>query len=251
MEDKNYTIIVENVSKSFHLSRKRVSALKKIHDFLTGKYEKKRINVLENISFDVEKGKRIGIIGKNGSGKSTLLRIIAGIYTTDKGTIQKNGKILYLTGFGHGLKPRLTMKENIFLIGAFYGLTSKEIKKRYNDIITFSGLSKFIDSKVSTFSSGMQTRLSISIGLHCISESNPDILLVDEALGGGADLDFQKKSSKKMDDLIKSGATVLIVSHNLNYIRKNCHIVILLDNGKIISVGNPEEVVSLYEKLNK
>ena len=138
------------------------------------------------------------------------------------------------------------MKENIFLSGSIMGLSQKDIKEKFNEIVEFSGLKDYINTKFFKFSSGMQTRLASSIGLHCVAHKNPDILLVDEVIGGGADKEYQEKSLKKMEDLLKSGSTVILVSHNLEAIKEYCDKVIWIDNGYIIAEGNAKEVIERY-----
>lgn len=208
---------------------------------------KEKFEALKDISFSISKGEVVGIVGKNGSGKSTLLRVIAGIYKPDSGTFKTKGEVVYLTGFGQGLRDKLTMRENIFLVGSIMGLSQEDIRKRFEDIVEFSDLREYIDTKVFKFSSGMINRLSFSIGIHCVLHKNPDILLIDEAIsGGGGDIRFQKKSLDKIEELVKGGAAVLLVSHNLDQIRKYCNKAILLDNGKIEKIGNPDDIIEIY-----
>jgi ABC-2 type transport system ATP-binding protein len=250
MNPKITRIKLENISKKFDKNNKNKSALAKLLDALKRNKNKKEIQVLKNISLEAKAGENIGIIGKNGSGKSTLLRIIAKIYLSDKGTLETNGQLIYLTGFGHGLKPKLTMKENIFLSGSILGLSQEAIKERFNEIVEFSELEEYLDTKLFKFSSGMQTRLASAIGMHCITHKNPDILLIDEVMGGGADKNFKEKSLKKMEELLKGGATVILVSHELEAIKKYCDKVIWLEKGEIKIQGNPEEITTAYKDSN-
>lgn len=244
-------IILNNVSKKFKIGAiKNKSALSSFISLFSGREPKKEFFVLKNISLSVKSGESLGVIGRNGSGKSTLLRVIAGIYGINNGFIRMHGKMIYLTGFGFGLNHRLTMRENIFLIGAVMGLSYKEIKNRFEDIVEFSGLREYLDTKVYQFSSGMVARLSVSATLFCVSHTNPDILLIDEAFSGGADIDFQEKSIKKMEELIKKGAAVIFVSHDLESIKKYCDKAILLDKGEIIKEGKSKEVVDYYIRNN-
>jgi ABC-type polysaccharide/polyol phosphate transport system ATPase subunit len=249
MKEKETTIKLENISKTFNRDyKKRENILFRILSFLSGKKNKNKFLVLDNVSLQAKSGENVGIIGKNGSGKSTLLRIIAGIYQANNGKIKTKGKVIYLTGFGQGLKPKLTMRENIFLIGSIRGLSQKEIKQKLNEITEFAGLEDYIDTKVYQFSSGMLTRLSFSITIHCIAHQDPDILLIDEAIGAGADITFQNKAANKMEELIKGGATVILVSHNLGQIKKYCDRVIILENGRIKNIGNPKKIIQIYKK---
>ena len=213
---------------------------------VSGKSEKKDIEVFENISFDVYAGEVLGIIGKNGCGKSTLLRLIAGVYESDSGEIKTNGRVVYLTGMSQGSSPKLTMRENIYLMGSVMGLSQGDIKKRFNEIVEFSGLRDFVDMKVYQFSTGMLSRLNFSIIIHCVKHQNPDILLLDEVLSAGGDIEFQEKATEKMEELIKGGATVILVSHSLDIINKYCDRAILLDKGKVVSSGIPTDVTNFY-----
>jgi ABC-type polysaccharide/polyol phosphate transport system ATPase subunit len=201
---------------------------------------------LDSISFQLFSGEKLGLIGKNGSGKSTLLRTIAGIYKHDEGEIKQLGEVVYISGFGIGLKPRLSMRNNIFLIGAVMGLTRKEIKKKFSAIVAFSELNDFVDTKVYQFSSGMIKRLCFSVVIHCLENKSHDIILFDEVFGSGGDLTFQNKAITKMENLIKTGAAVIIVSHDLEVIEKYCDRVLLLSSGQIIKEGDPKEVISSY-----
>jgi len=245
--EKEIRIELKDIVKKFSIGySKNKSALEKALSFILRKEPKKKFLVLDNISFTAKAGENIGIIGRNGSGKSTLLRIIAGVYIADKGKLKTNGQIVYLTGFGQGLIPKLTMRENIFLTGSIMGLSQSDIKKRFKEIVEFSGLNEYVDTRLQKFSSGMVVRLATSIGLHCISYKNPDILLIDEVLGSGADIDFRKKALEKMEQLLKGGATVILVSHNLEAIKKYCHRVFWIHKGKIIKQGNPKKITESY-----
>ncbi|MDD4804174.1 MAG: ABC transporter ATP-binding protein [Candidatus Pacebacteria bacterium] len=248
MKKKNEKRIeVKNVSKKFSADfRKREGALFNVINSLSGRSLKKEIEILKDISFDLYSGEILGVIGKNGSGKSTLLRLIAGVYEADSGKIETNGKILYLTGFGQGSAPKLTMRENIYLMGSVMGLGQRDIKKRFNEIIEFSGLKDFVDMKVYQFSTGMISRLNFSVIIHCLKHQNPEILLLDEVLSAGGDFEFQEKATNKMEELIKGGASVILVSHDLNTIKKYCNKTLFLDNGKIVETGDSESVIKTY-----
>ena len=240
-------ISLTNVSKKFNLNlRRNKGALEKVIYFISKKQPKEDFWVLRDISFDVQSGKNLGIIGKNGSGKSTLLRIIAGIYSPDQGNLKTQGEVVYVTGFGYGLKPKLTMRENIFLSGSVMGLSQAAIREKFEEVVEFSGLESYLDVKLHKFSSGMGVRLASSIGLHCVSYKNPDVLLIDEVLGTGADIDFQNKASQKIEQLLKGKASVIFVSHNLNAVKKYCNEVLWLDKGKIVAKGDPEQMCQKY-----
>lgn len=244
-------IIIKNLNKKFTIGYKKSdSALSTVINFFKKTSDnKKTIQVADNITFDAGEGEIVGIIGHNGSGKSTLLRLIAGIYEKDSGQISTNGRLIYLNGYGQGLQSRLTMRENIYLMGSFMGLSSGEIKERFSDIVEFSGLKDFIDVKVFKFSSGMVTRLNFSVTIFCIKYHKPEIILLDEVFSAGGDIDFTDKSTKMIEDLLKGGSTVLLVSHDLGLIKAHSNKVIWLEKGKICGIGDPESVVSNYIKL--
>jgi ABC-type polysaccharide/polyol phosphate transport system ATPase subunit len=248
--NKEKNIQVDNVSKKFNIGfKKNQGALARLISFVSGKESRKDLEVLKNISFFTYPGQIIGIIGRNGSGKSTLLRIIAGIYEPGEGCVKTIGKVHYLSGFNNGLSPKLTMEENIYLMGTIMGLGNNEIKERFAEIVDFSGLKDFIYTKVYKFSSGMVTRLSFSTTIHCLEHSDPDILLLDEVFGTGGDIDFEDKAIEKMAEFIKGGATVLLASHSLKIVDNYCEQVMLLDNGKISQFGKPRKVINNYKKL--
>lgn len=247
-------VVVKNVTKRFCRKIKKIekSTLAKIVSLVSINESDKEFKALNRVSFNISAGEIFGMIGKNGSGKSTLLKIIAGVYSPDSGLVKTRGKLIYITGFGQGLKPKLTMKENIYLMGSVLGLSKTEIDKKLDKIVKFSGLKDYLYTKVDKFSSGMVTRLGFSISIYCFSHHKPDILIIDEAFGGGGDITFQDKAAKKMEELIKCGATVIMASHSLALVKKHCNRVVLLDKGKIVKEGNTGEVVDFYEdKMNK
>lgn len=197
---------------------------------------------LQNINFEVEQGETVGIIGRNGAGKSTLLKVLSRITSPSTGFIRVKGRVASLLEVGTGFHPELTGKENIFLNGAILGMRKKEISKKLDEIIDFSGVERFIDTPVKRYSSGMYVRLAFAVAAHLDSE----VLIVDEVLAVG-DAEFQKKCLGKMNEVSKGeGRTVLFVSHNMNSILKLCEKSIILDNGFITAQGNSEKIVSLY-----
>jgi len=196
---------------------------------------------LEDISFSVDRGQTVGIIGRNGAGKSTLLKILSKITPPTKGHIQSKGRVTSLLEVGTGFHPELSGKENIFLNGAILGLTRREIKGRFDAIVDFSGVEKFLETPLKRYSSGMLVRLAFSVAAHL----NPDVLIIDEVLAVG-DLDFQKKCLQKMEDVSKSGKTILFVSHNNEHILRICKQGILLEHGRLIHSGPIEGVIQTY-----
>ena len=221
------TVQAESIKKSlFSLRKSRVE----------------KFEAVKGVSFDIQKGEIVGLIGKNGSGKSTLLRSIAGIFSPDEGTIDIGEHSVSLLSIGVGFQQELTGKENIFLSGLLMGFTQQQIKDRYNEIVKFSELGKFINSPVSTYSSGMYSKLAFSIT--AILET--EIMLIDEVLSVG-DIRFKKKSFKKMRELIQDNdRTVMVVSHSVETVRKLCTRVIWLHDGKSIQDGPTEEVLDAY-----
>jgi ABC-type polysaccharide/polyol phosphate transport system ATPase subunit len=199
---------------------------------------------LEDVSFDVPKGDILGIIGPNGAGKSTILKLLSKIMIPNRGTMTINGRLSALIEVTAGFHPDLTGRENVFLNGTILGMSRKEIDTKFDDIVEFSGLKEFIDTPVKRYSSGMYSRLGFSVAAHM----DPDILLVDEVLSVG-DIAFQSKSTRKMKELIGSGATIVLVSHDLALIQNLCRRVILLDAGKILKEGPSEEIIPYYQDL--
>jgi len=200
---------------------------------------------LKGVSFEVEKGKILGIIGKNGSGKSTMLRAIAGIFSPDKGTIDLHGHTISLLSIGVGFNKKLTGRENIFLSGMLLGFSEEEIKEKEKEIIKFADIGEFIDKPVKTYSSGMYSKLAFAIT--AILET--DIILIDEVLSVG-DAKFKEKSYNKMKELISAeDRTVVIVSHSLDTITELCDEVLWLHEGKIKKIGKPKQIVDEYKEF--
>ena len=196
---------------------------------------------LDKINFSVKKGEVVGIIGRNGCGKSTLLRIIAGIFSPDKGTCKSAGKISLLAGLGTGFTGHLTGRENAFLYGSILGHEQAVMKELMDEIIAFSELESFIDEPLRTYSAGMKARLGLAVA----SALNPEILLIDEVLGVG-DPVFKEKSKKKILDMVSEAGTVVIVSHSFGLMTSICDRVIHMSDGKIKFIGEPQEAISSY-----
>lgn len=202
---------------------------------------------LRDIDFEIKRGDRVGIIGRNGAGKSTLLKILSRITEPSEGKVTIKGRVASLLEVGTGFHPELTGRENIYLNGAILGMTRNEIKKKFDEIVDFAGVEKFLDTPVKRYSSGMYVRLAFAVAAHL----EPEILVVDEVLAVG-DAEFQKKCLGKMEDVSKNeGRTVLFVSHNMGAIASLCQEAILLKNGKILEKSNIEKVVSIYYESMK
>jgi len=204
--------------------------------------KKEEFWALRNIDLDIKKGERVGIIGRNGAGKSTLLKILSRITEPTEGYARIRGRVSSLLEVGTGFHPELTGRENIYLNGAVLGMKKSEIESKYDEIVSFAGVERFLDTPVKRYSSGMQVRLAFAVAAHL----EPEILLVDEVLAVG-DAGFQKKCLGKMDEVSREeGRTVLFVSHNMSAITQLCKKVVLLEDGKIKQIGEPDITVSKY-----
>ena len=241
-------ISIKNVSMKFNLGIDKNFSLKKLFiSFLSFKKKKKSYFwALKNLSFDVRKGEVVGLVGSNGAGKSTLLKVVAGVMKPTEGVVTCMGKICPMLELGAGFDMELTARENIYLNGAVMGYSKEFISSKFYEIVEFSELSDFLDVPVKNFSSGMMARLAFSIA----TVVEPDVLIVDEILSVG-DAACQEKSSKKMQEMIGGGTTVLFVSHSINQIEKLCDRVIWLEHGEMIMDGDPKEVCSKYIESQK
>lgn len=253
-------INVENLGKKYQLTHQSEKYLA-LRDNLTEiiKWPLKFINqkrkdnrqedfwALKNIDFQIQAGEAVGIIGRNGAGKSTLLKILSRITPPTTGKITLDGRVASLLEVGTGFHPELTGRENIYLNGAILGMRKAEIKNKFNEIVAFAEIEKFLDTPVKRYSSGMYVRLAFAVAAHL----EPEILLIDEVLAVG-DVAFQKKCLNKMDDVAKEeGRTVLFVSHNMSAIQKLCTKCILIENGSLKKIGETAEVIREYMNLNK
>lgn len=239
-------IKLNNVGMKFNLGIEKGFSFKELFiTLLSSKRRKKRKKqyfwALKDINLEVTKGEVIGFIGCNGAGKSTLLKVVSGVMKPTEGKVEVNGVISPMIELGAGFDGELTARENIFLNGAILGYTEKTIKEKFQEIVDFSELHEFLDAPVKNFSSGMTARLAFSIA----TIVDPEILIVDEILAVG-DINFQDKSRRKMEEMIKGGTTVLYVSHTLDTIKKICTKVVWLESGKIKMVGNPNQVCKAY-----
>lgn len=241
-ENKEYSITVKDLHIRYR-GLKKFSIKKSLLKFKTSKME--IYEALKGVSFEVEKGKILGIVGKNGSGKSTLLRSIAGIFSPDEGTIDLHGNTVSLLSIGVGFQPALTGYENIFLSGMLLGFSEEEVRAKLKEIIDFSELGDFIYSPVKTYSSGMYSKLAFSIT--AILET--DIMLIDEVLSVG-DIQFKAKSYAKMKDLISDeNRTVVIVSHSTETLRELCDVILWLHEGEVKMLGDCDEVLDKYQEF--
>lgn len=240
---------IQSVSKKFKIDHQRKPYLS-LRESLTNFFVNfntvhEDFYALRDINLKINQGETVGIIGKNGAGKSTLLKILSRITPPSKGRIVLRGRIASLLEVGTGFHLELSGRENVFLNGSILGMKKKEIEKRFDEIVDFSGVEKFLDTPLKHYSSGMQLRLAFAVAAFL----EPEILIIDEVLAVG-DAEFQKKCMGKMDEVSKSGRTILFVSHNMTAVSSLCKTGILLDKGSIVYNGDVEECIRLYSEKN-
>lgn len=235
IKNSKFAIRLSNVSKKYILHHEKPTLVESLFK------KKEEFWALKNIRIEVKRGEKLGIIGENGAGKSTLLKIITGITIPSSGKVESYGRIASLIDLEAGFEPDLTGEENIYINGLLLGMSKDEIKRSFRKIIEFSGIKKFIDSPLHTYSSGMKLRIGFSIAVH----SDPDILIIDEIISAG-DEEFRNKSYAKMQEFFAKKKTIILVSHNLGPIRKLCPRVLWLKKGKIKLFGESKKVVSKY-----
>ena len=254
-------ISVENISKVYRLGEiDRSQFVKDVRRWITGRFNPEHafgdpeteaeqepkasdlFYALKDVSFEIQKGETVGIIGSNGAGKSTLLKLISRITSPSSGSIKVNGRIGSLLEVGTGFHPDLTGRDNVFMNGAILGMSRSEVAAKFDDIVSFSGVEKFIDTPVKRYSSGMFIRLAFSVAAFL----EPEILIVDEVLSVG-DLQFQNKCLSRLKELIKGGTTILFVSHGAGQIRSLCTRAICLKNGEIICDDTPNRALDFYQ----
>lgn len=244
---KENMIEVKNVSMKFNLGIEKGFSLKQ--GFVDMFKKKEKLNndfwALKNVNFDVEKGEVVGFVGSNGAGKSTLLKVIAGVMKPTKGKVSVYGNICPMIELGAGFDSQLTARENIYLNGAVMGYSKEFINSKFDEIVSFSELSEFLDVPIQNFSSGMIARLAFSIA----TVVDPEILIVDEILSVG-DMAFQKKSEEKMLNMINGGTTVLFVSHSIDQIRNMCNKVVWIEKGEVQAIGGKEVCDKYIEFMN-
>lgn len=236
-------IRAEHVSMKFDLGVEATSFKETFIDLISGKMkkEKKDFWALSDVSFHVNQGEVVGLIGSNGAGKSTLLKVVSGVMKPTKGKVTVGGAVSPMIELGAGFDPELTARENIYLNGAILGYSKAFIDEKFDNIVDFSELREFLDAPVKNFSSGMTAKLAFSIA----TIVNPEILIVDEILSVG-DIKFQEKSKNKMMEMIKGGTTVLYVSHSIQSIQELCDKVIWLEHGQVKMMGDTKEICDAY-----
>lgn len=246
--DNNIALRVNNVGVKFNMSAEKVDNMK---EYAIKMFRRElRYNefwALKEVSFQIKKGQRVGVLGLNGAGKSTLLKVIAGVLKATEGNVTKNGNIVPLLELGAGFDKEYTGAENIFLYGAVLGYPKNFIKEKFDEIVEFSELGDFINVPLKNYSSGMKARLGFSIA----TIVEPEILILDEVLSVG-DAKFRKKSERKIKDMFDKKITVLFVSHSLAQVRSLCDRAIIIEKGRLVAQGDSETICNLYEqKLNK
>ncbi len=236
-------IEVSDVTMRFHMNTDKILSLKEfVTKGLTRRLKFEDFTALEHVSFEVKRGETLGLIGRNGAGKSTLLKIISGILKPTEGSVVTRGNVVPMLELGSGFDTDLTGRENIFLNGAILGYSEDFLKAKYDEIVDFSELGRFIETPIRNYSSGMLARLAFSIA----TVVEPEILIVDEILSVG-DAEFQEKSKKRMLELMGGGTTVLFVSHSISQIREMCDQVIWLEHGSVRMNGTAEDVCTAYQ----
>ncbi len=240
-------IVVENMSMMFNLNKEKVDNIKEYFiKFVTRKLHFTEFWALQDISFTVEKGDRVGVLGFNGAGKSTLLKVIAGVLKPTKGSVKVSGVIAPMLELGAGFDMNYSGKENIFLYGATMGYSRKFIEEKYDEIVEFSELGDFIDVPVKNYSSGMRARLGFAIA----TAVEPEVLILDEVLSVG-DAKFRQKSEAKIRSMFDKGITVLFVSHSTQQVLNICNKAIILEKGKLIAQGDAKEICDKYNQMVK
>jgi ABC-type polysaccharide/polyol phosphate transport system ATPase subunit len=242
--DRTHAVEVVGVEKAFRLPHEQRTTFKEyfLHPFHRTTFERQQ--ALTGINFEIAEGEFFGIVGPNGSGKSTLLKVLAGIYRQDAGTVRVNGMLSPFIELGVGFNPELTARDNIVINGTLLGLTRRQIKDRFDAIVGFGELERFVDQKLKNFSSGMHVRLAYSIAI----QVDFDILLLDEVLAVG-DEEFQRRCLETLAGIRAAGKTIVLVSHDLKAIRKNCDRAMLLLDGSIQALGRPADVLARYGEL--
>jgi lipopolysaccharide transport system ATP-binding protein len=238
-------IVVDNISKKFRIPHeKKTTTFQKILGVIRRQFEYEELWSLRDVSFEIKKGETFGIIGKNGSGKTTLLKILAKVLYPNSGSVTINGKVAPFLELGVGFQPELTAKENVYIYSSILGVSRKEVARNYNEIFEFAELKKFENMKLKNFSSGMYLRLAFSTAIHAC----PDIMLIDEMFTVG-DEAFQEKCVDKIHQFQKQGTSIVFVSHALETVKSLCNRSMLLDNGRVASLGATEEVIASYHAM--
>ncbi len=244
-KENDQAIKLENITMEFNLHREKLDSIKEYFiNLIKRNVKKDSFKALDDVSFTINKGDRVGILGLNGAGKSTLMKVIAGVFEPTSGKVYKDGVIAPMIELGAGFDNQYTGAENIFLYGAVLGHSRKFMQEKYDGIVEFSELGDFIDVPLKNYSSGMRARLGFSIA----TMVNPDILILDEVLSVG-DARFKKKSEEKLLSMMDEKTTVLFVSHSLEQVKRICNKAMILQKGKLVALGDIEEIAEKYEEM--
>jgi len=247
LSDREVVISLKNVNKTFYIREKGADSIRDKVFGMFSKNNKKVLKAIQDVNLEVRKGEFLGIIGRNGSGKSTLLKIIMGAIRPDKGgEVTTKGRMMRLS-LGMGFDPKIAARENIYINASILGLTSREVDKKFDEIVEFAGLERFVNTPVKFYSRGMKSRLGFAIAVH----AEADIFLMDEFFGGVGDANFKKKSQEIFSKSFLEGRTIIHVSHQMKTIREHCDRVILVEKGGIYKIGTPKEVIPAYWELMK
>jgi ABC-type polysaccharide/polyol phosphate transport system ATPase subunit len=238
-------VAVRNLGKAFRLPHQRFSTLKEraLHPFASSTYD--ALQALDDVTFDVKSGEFFGIVGRNGSGKSTLLKCLAGIYGADSGEIEVVGRLSPFIELGVGFNPDLTARDNVVINAIMLGLTRREARRRFDEIIEFAELEEFVDLKLKNYSSGMSVRLGFSVAI----QVDADVILVDEVLAVG-DAAFQRKCFDEFERLRAEGRTILFVTHDMNSVERFCDRAMLIERGRMLEIGAPADITRRYNEVN-
>ncbi len=246
MADKEIAVSVKDIHKEFILPQSKNSTFKQTVVNIVKKNNKVTQKTLDGVSFDIHKGDFFGIVGRNGSGKSTLLKLIAGVYTPTAGSIDVRGGLTPFIELGVGFNPELSGRDNVYLNGALLGFTREQMTEMYDEIVDFAELAPFMDQKLKNYSSGMQVRLAFSIAI----KAKNDVLIFDEVLAVG-DEAFQRKCLDVFEGYKASRQTVILVTHDMETVRRFCNRAVLISEGKVVELGNPRKVAARYTDLNQ
>ena len=245
LEEASAAVSVQRVSKGFRIPHQKYSTLKEraLHPFGSSTYDV--LHALDDVSFEVRSGEFFGIVGRNGSGKSTLLKCLAGIYGIDSGDISIDGRLSPFIELGVGFNPDLTARDNVIINAIMLGLTRRQARERFDEIIAFAELEEFVDLKLKNYSSGMSVRLGFSTAI----QLDADVVLVDEVLAVG-DASFQAKCFGEFDRLKREGRTILFVTHDMSAVERFCDRAMLIERGRLVDIGDPPKISRLYTEVN-
>jgi ABC-type polysaccharide/polyol phosphate transport system ATPase subunit len=243
--ERSTVLVVEGVSKSFRVAHERAFTFKEraLHPFRSREHH--MLEALAEVSFELGSGEWLGVVGRNGSGKSTLLKCIAGIYRADEGRIAARGRLSPFIELGVGFNPNLRARDNVLLNGVMLGLPPERARSCFDEVIEYAGLEDFIDLKLKNYSSGMQVRLAFAVMI----QVDADVLLIDEVLAVG-DAVFQRKCLETLDRKRREGCGVVLVTHDTDAVERKCDRAVLLDHGRLLDIGDPEDVLRSYDRLN-